>query len=78
MSAKEMFEELGFKWKETKSIIEYNRSLFKHFTFLSKEKIAFYKDDYFRYFNIEGLFSIDKDLLQAINKQVEELGWLDD
>ena len=47
-SARELFEELGFKWKETKDVIEYSRSLFKHFTFLQKEKITFYKNDYFR------------------------------
>lgn len=78
MSAKEMFEKLNFKWKESKEVIEYSRSSFKHFTFLSKEKITFYKDDYFGYFNLEGIFSINKDLLQAINKQCEELGWLDE
>ena len=76
MSAKEMFEELDFKWKETKDVIEYSRSSFKHFTFLAKEKIIFYKDDYFRFFHLDGVFSIHKDLLQAIYKQAEELGWL--
>lgn len=75
LSAKEMFEELDFKWKETKDVIEYSKSLFKHFTFLGKEKIIFYKDDYFRYFYLDGIFSINKNLLQAINKQCEELGW---
>lgn len=74
MEAKDMFEQLGFKWKETKDIIEYSRSLFKHFTFLSKEKITFYKDDYFGYFNLEGFFSINMDLLQAINQQMKEIG----
>ena len=74
-SAKEMFEELGFKWKETEDVIEYSRSLFKHFTFLQKEKITFYKDDYFRYFYLNGVYDIHKDLLQAINQQINELGW---
>ena len=45
MIAKEMFEELDFRWKETKDIIEYNRSLFNHFTFLQREKITFFKND---------------------------------
>ena len=74
-SAKEMFEELGFKGKETEDVIEYSRSLFKHFTFLQKEKITFYKDDYFRYFYLNGVYDIHKDLLQAINQQINELGW---
>ncbi len=75
MNAKDMFEKLDFKWKETKDSIEYSKSLFKHFTFLSKEKITFYKDDYFRYFYLDSVFQINNDLLQAINKQVKELGW---
>ena len=74
MSAKDMFEKLDFKWKETKDIIEYSRPLFKHFTFLSKEKITFYKDDYFNYFYLEGIFSINMGLLQAINQQMKEIG----
>ncbi len=74
-SARELFEELGFKWKETKDVIEYSRSLFKHFTFLQKEKITFYKNDYFRYFYLNGIYDINEDLLQAINQQVTELGW---
>ena len=78
MSAKEMFEELDFQWKETKDIIEYSKSSFKHFTFLAKEKITFYKEDYFRYFHLDGIFQISEDLLQAINKQIEELGWNND
>lgn len=75
MSAKEMFEQLDFKWKETKDVIEYSKSSFKHFTFLQKEKIIFYKDDYFRQFYLDGVFNINENLLQAVNKQVEELNW---
>lgn len=74
-SARELFEELGFKWKETEDVIEYSRSLFKHFTFLQKEKITFYKDAYFRYFYLIGVYDVNEDLLQAINQQVNELCW---
>lgn len=74
-SARELFEELGFKWKETKDVIEYNKSSFKHFTFFQKEKITFYKNDYFRYFYLNGVYDINEDLLQAINQQINELGW---
>lgn len=75
MIAKEMFEELDFRWKETKDIIEYNRSLFKHFTFLQREKITFFKNDCLRLFWFENVSEVNKKLLQAINKQIEELGW---
>ena len=75
MTAKEMFEELDFRWKETKDIIEYNRSLFKHFTFLQREKITFFKNDCLRLFWFENVSEVNEKLLQAINKQCEELGW---
>lgn len=74
-SAKEMFDELGFKWKETEDVIEYTRSLFKHFTFFQKEKITFYKDSYFRFFYLDGIYEVNECLLQAINQQIEELNW---
>lgn len=75
MIAKEMFEELDFRWKETKDIIEYNRSLFNHFTFLQREKITFFKNDCLRLFWFENVSEVNEKLLQAINKQIEELGW---
>ena len=75
MIAKEMFEELDFRWKETKDIIEYNRSLFNHFTFLQREKITFFKNDCLRLFWFENVSEVNEKLLQAINKKIEELGW---
>lgn len=75
MTAKDMFKELNFKWKETEDVIEYTRSLFKHFSFFQKEKITFHKDSYNCYFYLDGVNTMNIDLLQAINQQVYELGW---
>lgn len=66
--AKEMFEELGYKQEH-------------HIAYIKYTKI----DDYNYYFvwfeqeteSVEARFDIDMKLLQAINKQVEELGWGD-
>lgn len=63
-TAKEMFEELGFKQEFHISYVEY----------YNKEKdryIWFYQDTE----TIEILFDIDMKTLQAINKQIEELEW---
>ena len=75
-SAKEMFEELGYEWKETKEYVEYTKYYFKHWIFYSKSMIRIYKSpiNSFDIFDEFGI-SIHQDLLQAINKQVEELGW---
>ena len=84
MLAKEMFKKLGYKQKVNDDIINYyfktktyTKSI--EFSILSKD-ICFYgsyaidttkdKNQIYRYTNL-----IDTNLLQAINKQVEELGW---
>lgn len=73
-SAKEMFEELGYEWKETKDYVEYTKYYYKHWIFKSKCMFRFYKTpiNSFDIFDEFGI-SIHRDLLQAINKQVEEL-----
>ena len=70
-----MFEKLGYSWEETQGYIEYTKYHYKHWIFRSKQIITFYKS--IKYMDIfdENLISINMDLLQAINKQVEELGW---
>lgn len=63
-SAKEMFENLGFEQEFRISCVKY----------YNKEKdryIWFFQDTE----TIEIIFDIDMKTLQAINKQVEELGW---
>lgn len=77
-NAKEMFEELGYKYSEDDyfiSYIEHNDSKpVKYQIIFSKEYkcveiifVMFDKPHYFTRINI--------DLLKAINKQIEELGW---
>ena len=73
MSAKEMFEKLGYKQKNIDNVIYYfkeihipNRfggSMFYHINFILKDKEIFISKN------------LKKEELQAINKQVEELGW---
>ena len=69
-SAKEMFEKLGYMQREE----HYSETALIVYT-NGKDYIYF---DYDKKFSKEGFgtFSfIDMKLLQAINKQVEELGW---
>lgn len=72
MSAKEMFEELGYihKYLNNSHRIEYflNRDDEFHFVFT---KIIFYKR--LKKIYIDGILTLKE--LQAINKQIEELGW---
>ena len=72
MTAKEMFEELGFNYFEYDNQIAY------------EQEIRGYDDDTYyvgitfdlKYKDIKDTYSeIDMKLLKAINKQVEELGW---
>ena len=76
MTAKEMFEELGYKYCEDDGFIDYK-----------KEKRKLIEPDYISFDRLEReIFilnssksskgtTIDMSLLKAINKQVEELGW---
>ena len=71
MTAKEMFEKLGFEYKKSDFSITY----YKEFRDYDDE--TYILDIDFRLFEkkISNDFSIDMDLLKAINKQIEELGW---
>lgn len=71
MSAREMFEELGFEYKKS----DFSISYYKEFRDYDDE--TYILDIDFRLFEkkISNDFSIDMPLLKAINKQVEELGW---
>lgn len=73
MTAKEMFEELGY---EIDSTYEIEGHLFycKDYT---KIDFDLRREDFYKY-NSGGFRSpIDMKLLKAINKQIEELGWED-
>lgn len=82
MSAKEMFEKLGYEMlgsfnpKENYIIVSWSKEIYDCIT-----TIYFYADKNLRIVmeNEKGciyppVFTLDE--LQAINKQVEELGWL--
>ena len=79
MSAKEMFEKLGYELKKKS---QWFLSYEKETTYDGIDVIVFiYKDKRIQSYNI---FPVDRHLttkdialeeLQAINKQVEELGW---
>ena len=70
MSAKEMFEELGYVYDLCSDGIWYDNSDGEN----DGQAINFNKN---KYIQLIGDFEImELDLLQAINKQVEELGWL--
>ena len=80
MLSKEMFERLGFEWKETKDFIEYRKYHFKHFIFRSKIIIRFWKNPLkeFSIYDDSSDVEIDIELFQAINQQVKELRWFDE
>ncbi len=74
MSAKEMFEKLGYAvvYTNDNGDIEYKKQ-FEYVKvtiyFVNKEKVIEMSSD------AEITYTIEFDELQAINKQVEELGW---
>ncbi len=71
MSAKEMFKKLGYEERtETSSM-----ACIKSYINYKKLKIIYF--DYDKRIDV-GNTMISFDLLQAINKQCEELGWLDE
>lgn len=89
MTAQEMFEELGFKQticindKLKEHIqIEYEKAMYDY----AKIKVLFfdtrfyaqlyYKEDGVVFKNVGGC-AIYKELLDAINKQCQELGWIE-
>lgn len=77
-TAKEMFEELGYKiYFESSVMITYEK---KSNSKKSSKYIQFYFEDKKFYIGSEGKFAQGFTFkeLQAINKQVEELGWLDE
>lgn len=83
MTAKEMFEKLGFKREKNEGDIYY----YKGNSRFKKEYIAFRKIEkticLYNYYTPHGndieniqFYTNGFELFKAINKQVEELGWL--
>lgn len=80
MTAKEMFEKLGYELDERnkneilyKMKWEISSSYWVSFNLLAKSFECFITSD--SPFEPSKSYEINIDLLQAINKQVEELGW---
>lgn len=75
MSAKEMFEKLGYtEYEETYKYIYYKESLGKIVIFNKETRLVqLHIEDSYGCRIGYNLLSIS--LLQAINKQIEELGW---
>ena len=83
MKAKEMFEKLGYELNEQndKEILykmkwEISSYYWVAFDILNKRFECFATSD--SPFTPPESYDINMDLLQAINKQIEELGWLKD
>lgn len=69
MSAKEMFEKLGYEEREETSCLNCVKSYINYKTM----NIIYFDSN--KTIDVNNLI-ITYELLQAINKQVEELGWL--
>ncbi len=82
MSAKEMFEKLGYEKEEnSRRIYWYSKHFISETNVISFRKTTKVLNNYIEYDspfapNAPLLLSIEE--LQAINKQVEELGWLNE
>ena len=72
MSAKEMFEEIGYEYME-----DCNACLFRY---VNKNENPYVYIYFYVYKTIElcADYDLSYRVYQAINKQVEELGWLGD
>ena len=76
MDAREMFEELGYKLDQAEEDSRlYCRDILDENTFGYKDsEMIYFDDEYFGiYFTNKEYVNINE--LQAINKQIEELGW---
>lgn len=76
-TAKELFEELGYEYEYKKvnnceDLIQYHKDNL-HIQFNLISKMIVFANDSSKMFYGKELFMINIDLLQAINKQVEEL-----
>lgn len=78
-SAKEMLEELGYKYKKQDSIITYtldNGGYVQQIIFYEiGHRIRFREWEEYENYEPQGESTIYMEHLQAINKQVEELQW---
>lgn len=79
MKAKEMFEKLGYERVENNvNYISYKYEFSDGSYIYSTIRFYLPQQEIEFYYNDDILNSIEVEELQAINKQVEELGWLDE
>lgn len=81
MTAKEMFEELGYEYdfiqnKNSEDTITYHKDNL-HIQFNLISKLVVLQNDTSHIFYNSSLFMINSNLLKAINQQCKELGWED-
>lgn len=80
-SAREMFEELGFK-KTNSNLLTYRSEdggYIEQIMFSEVgHRIIFREWEEYNDYQPQGQFTVYTDLLQAINQQCKELGWLDE
>ena len=77
MTAREMFEDLGFEYQEDNYYISYNKKTYSYMGLDFDNNIYFNKKDkYYKAYSDYSLLEIDMLTTQAIIKQCEELGWL--
>lgn len=79
MSAKDMFEELGYDYdfvqnKNSEDTITYHKDNL-HIQFNLISKLIILQNDTSQMFYNSAVFMVNNNLLKAINKQVEELRW---
>lgn len=81
MKAKEMFEKLGYEYENLNDVIRYTKNdggYVQQIIFYSLgRRIRFREWEEYENFEPQGQSTIYIEHLQAINKQCEELGWLD-
>ena len=75
MTAKEMFEELGYKRSEDDYFIVYTNDKTVQYTFHFSKEYKCIEIIPTLSGNIHYFTRLSRKLLKAINKQVEELGW---
>lgn len=79
MTAREMFEKLGYeydylKYECSEDLITYHKDNL-HIQFnLTGKQVVVQNDSSYQFYG-HAVFFINADVLKAINKQVEELGW---
>ena len=77
MTAKKMFEELGYTYRDYKFMDEYYQEI--NFEEDKRKSIEFYKTDKTLWLTYDyDLIKIDLKTFSAIYQQVKELGWLEE